>query len=164
VEIRADADSLVQLGKALRKEEDGKELRRDLIRALKVPLVPAVAEIKSGLLSMSSGSLRPGKESLRRAAARKVTTQVKLSGFAAGVRVRARKTPAVRGFANAPKRLNQAKGWRHRVFGRNTWVIQFGKPHYFDDPLRHRRAEFRAAVVAAMNDTARRIADRAQRG
>ncbi|MEV0227979.1 hypothetical protein [Nonomuraea sp. NPDC050786] len=164
MEIRADAESLVALGKALRKEEDGKELRRDLIRSLKKPLAPAVAEIKSGLLSMASGGLRTGGESLRRAAARKITTQVKLSGFAAGVRVRARKTPAVRGFANAPKRLNSPKGWRRQVFGRDTWVVQFGKPHYFDDPLRERREEFRAAVVEAMNDTAARLAANAKRG
>lgn len=157
----ANADALVALGKALKREADGKELRKDLIRELKKPLAPAVAEIKSGLLSMSSAGLPREGESLRRAAARRITSQVKLSGFAPGVRIRARKTPAVRDFANAPKRLNSPKGWRRRIYGRDQWVTQVSSnPHYFDDPLRHRRDEFRRAVLAAMEATAARIAQR----
>ncbi|WP_189243175.1 hypothetical protein [Planobispora rosea] len=165
MEISADTEGLKALGRALKTEADGKAMRRDLIRELKKPLVPAVAEIKSGLMAMSAGGLRPGGEALRTAVARRIRPEVKLSGFRAGVRVKARKTPAARGFANAPKRLNSAKGWRHPVFGhRDRWVVQFGRPDYFDDPLRNRRADFRQAVVEAMESTARRITDTTERG
>ncbi|GIH98091.1 hypothetical protein [Planobispora takensis] len=165
MEIRADVDGLKALGRALKKDADGKALRRDLIRELKKPLVPAVAEIKAGLMSMGAGGLRPGGEALRTAVARRIRPEVKLSGFRAGVRVKARKVPAARGFANAPKRLNSSKGWRHPVFGhRDRWVVQFGRPDYFDAPLRDRRDDFRQAVTEAMEATARRITDNAERG
>jgi hypothetical protein len=167
IDVTRGVDSLKDLGKALKKEADGKAMRRDLIKRLKVPLAPAVAEIKSGLMSMgSSGPPAKGaaKTSLRAQVARKIRPEVKLSGFRAGVRVKASKTPAIRGFANAPKRLNSPKGWRRPVYGnRQVWVVQYGQPGYFDDPLLHRRDEFRTAVVAAMGETADRIASNAKR-
>ncbi|MEU9888673.1 hypothetical protein [Sphaerisporangium sp. NPDC051011] len=164
IEMGVDAEALKALGRALKAEADGKQLRRDLIKQLKAPLAPAVAEIRAGLMSIGSGGLPSDGEPLRSAVAKRIRAEAKLSGFAAGVRVRARKTPAVRNFANAAKRLNSPKGWRRRVYGTDRWVVQHGKPHYFDDPLAHRRAEFRAAVLRAMEDLAARIAANAKRG
>ena len=149
--------ALVALGRALRAEADGKQLRRDLIKELKKPLAPAVSEIKAGVMAMPASGIPSAGESLRRAVARRIKSEAKLSGRAVGVRVRARRTPAVRGFANAPKRLNSPKGWRHPVFGRDQWVSQLGKPHYFDEPLQGRRQEFRRAVIRAMDQAARRL-------
>ncbi|MFD8531532.1 hypothetical protein ACFV0L_29340 [Streptosporangium canum] len=164
VEANVRAEALVALGKALKQESDGKAMRRDLIRELKKPLAPAVAEIKAGLMSISSGGLPADGQPMRRTVARRIATQVKLSGRLAGVRVRARKTPELRGFANAAKRLNSPKGFRHQVFGSNRWVVQFGRPNYFDDPLTERRAEFRQGVLDTMQATAQRIADNSTRG
>jgi hypothetical protein len=159
VELSIDQRALLELGRALKREEDGKQLRRDLIRELKKPLAPAVAEIKSGVMAIGAGGLPPGQgEPLRTAVVRRIRAEVKLSGKAIGVRVRARKTEAVRGFRHAPKRLNAAKGWRHPVHGNSDrWVVQFGNPGYFDRPLEGRRSEFRGAVLEAMEATARRI-------
>lgn len=159
VELTIEQRALLELGRALRREADGKELRRDLIRELKKPLAPAVAEIKSGVMAIGAGGLPPGEgEPLRSAVVRRIRAEVKLSGKAIGVRVRARRTEAVRGFRNAPKRLNSPKGWRHPVHGdTGRWVVQFGNPNYFDRPLEGRRAEFRSAVLEAMEATARRI-------
>lgn len=161
--MEVDAEALRALGRALRAEADGKELRRDLIRELKEPLKPAVAEIRSGVMSLSSSGLPHAGEPLRRSVARRITTEAKLSGKFPGVRIKARKTPGLRQFANAPKRLNSPKGWRHRVFGRDVWVTQLGRPHYFDDPLQGREQAFRRAVEQAMERTARRILQRAGR-
>lgn len=160
----AGVEELKALGKRLKAEEDGKALRRDLIRHMKVPLKPAVAEIKAGVMGMRSRGNPADGQSLRKAVARRITAEVKLSGKRAGVRVRGRKTPAVRGFQNAPQRINRAKGWRHLVFGREPWVGQVGKPGFFDDPLSGRKEEFRRAVRQAMEDTAARIAGRAGKG
>ncbi len=160
--LTIDQKALVSLGRALKSEADGKALRRDLIRNLRKPLAPAVAEIKAGVMAIPAHGLPAKGEPLRPAVARKIATQVKLSGRAPGVRVKARKTEAVRGFRNAPKRLNSPKGWRHPVWGNRgaPWVTQIGRPHYFDEPLEHRRPEFRHAVVQAMEDTARRLSIR----
>lgn len=162
--MNVDAEALVALGRALKQEADGKAMRRELIRELKKPLASAVAEIRSGLMSISSGGLPGDGVPLRAAVAKRIVSQVKLSGFAAGVRVRARKTSAVRGFTNAAKRLNSPKGWRRRVYGSNRWVVQHGRAHYFDDPLDGRREEFRRGVLEAMEATAARIAGNAKRG
>ncbi|GIH69440.1 hypothetical protein [Sphaerimonospora thailandensis] len=164
IELSADQEALQALGRALKQEADGKALRRDLLKELKKPLAPAIAEIKSGLMSIGSGGLPSEGEPLRASVGRKIRAEAKLSGFGTGVRVKARRTPAVRGFANAPKRLNSRKGWRHRVYGRDVWVQQVGKPGYFDDPLRGRKAQFRTAVLQAMNDMAARIAANAKKG
>lgn len=159
VELTIEHRALLELGRALKREADGKEMRRDLIRELKAPLAPAVAEIKSGVMAIGAGGLPPGEgEPLRTAVVRRIRAEVKLSGKAIGVRVRARRTESVRGFRHAPKRLNSAKGWRHPVHGNtNQWVVQFGNPGYFDRPLEHRRGEFRNAVLQTMEATARRI-------
>lgn len=158
VQLTIEQRALLELGRALKREADGKQLRRDLIRELKKPLAPAVAEIKAGVMSVGSGGLPPADgEPLRPAVTRRIRAEVKLSGHAVGVRVRARRTEAVRGFRNAPKRLNSPKGWRHPVYGTDRWVVQIGKPHYFDEPLESRRGEFRSAVLQAMDDTARRL-------
>lgn len=158
VELTIEQRALLELGRALKAEADGKALRRDLIREMKKPLAPAVAEIKAGVMSIGAGGLPPGEgEPLRPAVARRIRSEAKLSGRAVGVRVRARRTENVRGFRHAPKRLNSPKGWRHPVYGTDRWVTQLGKPNYFDDPLKRRHGEFRRAVLEAMEDTARRI-------
>lgn len=156
-DLTIEQRGLAELGRALRREADGKAMRRDLIRELRKPTAPAVAEIKAGVMSMPATGLPAAGEPLRAAVARKVRTEVKLSGYAVGVRVKASKTPALRGFRNAPKRLNSPKGWRHPVYGSAAWVSQRGQPGYFDDPLKHRRPEFRRGVLQAMDATARRL-------
>lgn len=158
-ELSGDQKALQALSRALKRHADGKELRKELIRELKRPLQPAIAEIKAELMTIGQAAPVKGQASLRRAVARRIRPVVRLSGFHAGVGVRARKTPTARGFSNAPQRLNSARGWRHPVFGdRNRWVVQFGRRDYFDGPLERRRAEFRVAVVDAMERTARKIA------
>lgn len=151
---------LQELARRLRKLEDGKELRRDLVRNLREAVKPAADEAKAAIRGAPVSGARHAGEGLRAAIARGVSVQVRTSGRTVGVRVRARKI-TVRGFVNAPKRWNRAKGWRHPVMGdRNNWVHQVGRPGWFDDPMRRRKPEYKRAAIKAMDETARKIAGR----
>src|SRR5947209_4575786 len=129
VELRVHDEDLKALARRLRQLEDGKQLRKDLVRGLREAVKPAVDAAKASIRSMPTSGRRHAGPGLRAGVARAVTVQVRTSGRSAGVRVRARKTPGLRGFANAPKRLNRQAGWRHPVMGdREAWVSQRGKP------------------------------------
>lgn len=173
--IRAEvsAPDLVDLGIAIKCEDNGAVLRRDLVRALRAAVKPAVGEAKSSIMSAPAGGLRQQSNgswhlgskkqaggSMRRAIARQITTEVSLTQKRARVKVKVRKRNMPRGFRNAPKAWSMDKGWRHPVIGTNRqrWVSQIGKPGWFDEPLRSHRAQYRAAVEAAMKATADRIA------
>jgi hypothetical protein len=152
---------LQDLGRALRSVEDGKQLRKDLMKNLRTALKPAVDQAKSTIRSMPATGVRHGGLSLRNEVAKKVTTEIRLSGRSAGARVRAKTTPNVRGFDTAPKRLNRAKGWRHPLFkNRERWYSQIGIPGWFDRPMQAGKSRYRKAVLDAMDNTAREIARR----
>lgn len=159
IELSADTQALQALAKKLGAEADGKKLRRDLAKEMRGALAPAVAEAKSGILSMSSGGLPHDGPPLRAAIARQIRAEARLSGRATGARVRAKKKSLPREFKNAPKRTNSRKGWRRRIYGRDVWVQQKGEPGWFDDPMKRHRREYRAAVLSAMNSAAKRITE-----
>lgn len=155
-------DGLAALVRALRAEEDGKQLRKDLAKNMREALKPAAAEAKSSIMAMSSAGLQTAP-ALRSAIARKIRPEVKLGGRWSGARVKAFKTKNIRNFPNAPKRTNRASGWRHPVYGnREAWVTQRGKIEWFDQAFDGRHGTYKAAVEQAMEDMARRIASRAR--
>lgn len=170
--IRAGVSSpdLVDLAVAIRYEQDGAVMRRELLQGLRAAVRPAIQEAKSSIMSMDSGGLRQPGGSLRRAIAKQVTSEVSLTQRKAKVKVKVRKRAMPRGFVNAPKTVSLPGGWRHPVVQRPLargaqgpmpaprWVQQMGKPGWFDEPLRSHRAAYRAAVQAAMDRTADRIA------
>lgn len=158
VETHEGLDALVR---AIRAEEDGKQLRKDLAKNMREALKPGAAEAKSSIMAMSSAGLRTGP-ALRSSIARKIRLEVKLGGRWSGARVKAFKTKNIRAFPNAPKRTNRSGGWRHPVFGnRDRWVTQQGKIDWFDDAFKGREGVYKEAVEKAMEDMARRIANRA---
>jgi hypothetical protein len=159
LDIRHD---LTELARALKTEEDSKQLRKDLVRNLREAVQPAVREAKAEIRSMPSKG--HAGMSLRSDVARRVGVQVKLSGRTVGVKVRTTATK-VRGFTNAPRLLNSKKGWRHPNIGagrrgQRDWVAEMGKPDWFDGPMRRGEPRYRKAVVAAVDDMAKRIARR----
>jgi hypothetical protein len=150
-------ERLTDLAKALRAEEDGKQLRKELLRNLRQALQPARDAAKASIKSMPVHGSHSG-QALRAGIARRVTIETRLSGRSAGVKLRAKKTPNIRDFANAPKRLNRRKPFRHPLFGnREQWVTQTGKPGWFDDAVNQRRGEYRRAVAQVLDDMAERI-------
>lgn len=162
-------EDLEDVGLALRLEEDGTRLRRALAKELRHSVDPAVEEAKGRIMAMGSAGLSHQGESLRGAISKNVKAQARLSGKTAGVRVRVSKSGMPRGFANAPKRTNRAKGWRHPVppprlpegvegpRRRPAWVHQFGAPGWFDQPMHELGPEALAAVQKVVADTADRI-------
>lgn len=162
IELHVDQQAMQALGRALKSEVDGNKLRRDLAKRMREAMAPVAGEIRSGLMAMpTSGAVPTEGGPLRTEVLKHLKVEARFSGRATGVRVRIRKR-GPRGFALAARRLNRKSGWRHRVFGRDVWVHQVGKPGYFDDPIEERAPESRRAVLEAMNDTAKRIADRAR--
>lgn len=146
--------------RAIRAEEDGKELRKELAKNLRDELKPAAAEAKTGIMSMSAAMTEaPG---LRSSIARKIRPEVKLGGRWSGARVKARKIQGIRGFANAPKRTQRAGGWRTRNFGRDQWRTQHGKTDWFDRAMHPESPRYKAAVAAALEAMAARIAARSR--
>lgn len=162
-ELRATHEGLDALARALKAEEDGKQLRKELAANLREALKPGADQAKSSIMGMIS--LNGSQPALRSAIAKKIRPEVKLGGRWTGARVKAFKTKNVRGFPNAPKRTNSARGWRHPVFGNtDVWVQQRGKVEWFDKGFRGREGIYKQAVHDAMEDMARRIADRAGNG
>ncbi|NUP16567.1 MAG: hypothetical protein HOZ81_10760 [Streptomyces sp.] len=154
-------DGLAALARALRAEEDGKALRKDLAKNMRDALRPGAEQAKNSIMGMVS--LHGAQPALRTSIARKIRPEVKLGGRWSGARVKAFKTKNIRGFPNAPKRTNRAGGWRHPVYGnREVWAHQRGKLEWFDRAFRGREQLYKQAVEAAMEDMARRIAARAR--
>ena len=158
IALETDGQALKRVALALRAEENGKALARDLGKNIRAALAPAVAEARAGINAMSSQGLPVEGQPLRQAIARRIRAQAKMSGRAPGARVRVSKKGMPRGFELAARRTNRRKGWRHPVFGNtDVWVAQTGRPGWFDDPMRRGRPRYRKAVLAAMNEASRRI-------
>lgn len=159
--VEVDQRDLKRLVVALRKEGDGKELRKDLVKGLRTAVAPAAQAAKAAILSMpSSGGERSGR-GLRAAVAAGVRVEVRTAGKV-GVFVVAKSTGMPRGFLNAPKRLN-AKKWRHPVHGTKKWVTQVGKPGWFDNTVTDAKPAANRAAADAMDSMAKRI-DQSTRG
>lgn len=162
-ELRATHEGLDALARALRAEADGKQLRKELAQNLREKLKPGAEQAKSSIMGMVS--LHGAQPALRSSIAKKIRPEVKLGGRWTGARVKAFKTKNIRGFPNAPKRTNSARGWRHPVYGNtDVWVHQRGKLEWFDKAFRGREGIYKQAIQEAMEDMARRIADRAGNG
>jgi hypothetical protein len=161
VEVTVSIEGFAALNRALRAEEDGRQLRRELGRNMRKSLQPAVERAAAGIMSMASAG-HDTSPALRPTIAKKIRPEVKLGGRWTGARVKARKTPNVRGFANAPKRTQRAAGWRTQTFGNGTWRVQHGKVEWFDRAMAPHGPEYRRAVHEAMEDMAKRIAERSR--
>ncbi|POG47096.1 hypothetical protein BV881_12205 [Streptomyces sp. ZL-24] len=159
-DLTVSHEGLTALVRAIRREEDGKLLRKELAKNMRDALRPGAAMAKSGIMSMPSAGTGMGP-SLRAGIAKKIRPEVKLGGRWTGARVKAFKTPGLRGFANAPKRTNRRDGgWRTLTYGREPWRTQVGKRQWFDEAFENDAALHRAAVYEAMESMARRLAAR----
>jgi hypothetical protein len=160
VSIEPDHAGFDRLARVLEVESSGDEWRADLATDLHAALKPGVAAVRSALLGMSSGGLEHAGEPLRATVASSVESDIRIEGDMAGARIRARKTFGLRGFVNAPKRLN-AKSWRHPTRGGHAWVTQVGQPGWFDDTLRRLAPVLHQAAQHALQNRADRISRKA---
>lgn len=160
LDVTVSSDGIRALGDALKAEADGKALRKELAKNMRDALKPAAELAKSGIMSMASAGPSTSP-SMKTAIAKKIRPEVKLGGRWSGARVKAKKTPGLRGFANAPKRTQRPAGWRTQSFGNGVWRNQTGKVLWFDHAMDGQQDRYRQAVHEAMEAMARRIADRA---
>jgi hypothetical protein len=159
LDMKRGIDSLVR---AIRAEQNGKVLRRELASEMRDALKPAAQAAKSSIMGMSSSGRGSASPPLRTAIARRIAPQIRLSGRSTGAKVRARKINT-RDFYNAPKRLNRAS-WRRPVFGSDEWIDQVGKPNWFDDAMKDHATQAKEGVVNAMEAMAKRLAQRTENG
>lgn len=164
LQFTIDQTQLRDVARILRKEEDGKLLRKDLVNEIKTILEPLRDEVRSSILEMTAGGLPHEGDPLRQAIAKRVVVEVRTGGRATGASIKAKRRGMPRGFEHAAKRTNRQK-WRHPVFRRVTkngvevdvWVNQVGKPRWFDDPISARKGHFRIQVLDAIRAMKRRI-------
>lgn len=156
IELSLDQLALERIDLAMKQEQDGKQLKRDLGKQLKQAVEPAIPAIRSELMSMGGAiSVQPG---LRVSVAMALKTAVRYSGPAPGVRVSISRKGMPRGFSDAARRINQG-AWLHPLWGRSgTAIMQVGVEGFFDRPLKERQPEMREAVEQAIEAMAQRIA------
>jgi hypothetical protein len=159
VSVEPDKESFERVIRALDNEADGKKLIAQLGRDLHAIMEPAAAEARSNVMAYQTGGLPHAGEPLRPAVASAVHTYVELGEHKAVVGLEADKI-RTRKFFNAPKRLNERKGWRHPTFG-GKWVTQMGAPGWFDRPVQRRQAQLKKAAQKCLQDVADRISRRA---
>jgi hypothetical protein len=158
IEFTVDQQAMQRVAKAMRGEEDGKTLRKELVGELKDAVGPGVSKVQGKLRSVPHASASRSSPPLGSYLASRVKPQVRLSGRSTGVAVRIAQTPAIRGFKMAARRLNR-QSWRRRVFGHDVWVVQNSPiPGYFDDTLAEGKPEYRAGVIRALEKMASRVA------
>jgi hypothetical protein len=159
VDLTVDQRAMQNVAKALKAEDDGKALRKDLIKELKIAVAPGVTAVKSQLTSMPSASV-PSSPALGSYLASRTVANVRLSGQRTGVAIRIKKTPQLRGFVTASRQLNRAS-WRHKVFGRDVWVTQQSPiKGFFDETLAKGKEAYKDGVARALDAMAKRIASR----
>lgn len=158
--VSVDQQGFAEVFRAIRAETDGKELRKELSANLRNAARPVVTDLKAAAQALPSQGLPHAQGMpLRQAIARSIGTDLRTTGKAAGIRLRAKATPNVRGFRYAARAMNKGS-FRHRVFGRDVWVTQTGQPRWFDNVTARNREPFRDAVLSAVEDMRDRIATR----
>lgn len=163
VELSFEQQGLQALGRAVRAEADGKQLRKELANNLKESLEPIQEQARSNLMSVGSAGLTQGAP-LRSTILNQMKAEARLSGRSTGARLRVRRRGMPRGFVNAPKALNSPKGWRPQVYGRDVSVNQVATPtEWFDRAHRDHHDQAADAAMEAIEAMAQRIADRAKR-
>ena len=158
--LELTAENLRNVSNALKAEEDGKELRKELTKNMREALKPGAARAKSSIMSMASSTPHNGP-ALKTSIARKIRPEVRITGKFPGAKIKAFKTKNLRNFPNAPKRTNRASGWRHPVFGNTEiWVQQTGKVKWFDRAFEGEQAHYKRQVQLALAEMVNRIASR----
>jgi hypothetical protein len=130
------------------------KFKRELQRNMRAIAAPVVARVRESILTMPSHH----DGTLRGQVARTVSSSVGLSK--SGVRLdiisSGAKMPA--GEDRLPGFLDSARGFNHPVFGnRGVWRRQWGKTGWFENPITQEAPAMKAAVQAAMDETARHL-------
>jgi hypothetical protein len=125
------SSDLKTMAKLMGKEADRKTIRKDFAADAKAVLAPLTSEARTAAGAIPSRGTTVGRP-LRPAIARAVGPRVKLTSRVTVIGIKVGRTPGVRQFALAGRRMNR-KSFKHLVFGReNSWTVQVGDPGWFD--------------------------------
>jgi hypothetical protein len=157
LKVTRGQSDLTRLAKALRKEGDAKEIRKQLTKGLRDGTKPAVAKVKSEALSLPAKGESPNH--LRRKMAKATGTQVRTGGRDAGVKVRVSR--ARMGNQAALARVTNKGPWRHPVYQRRgakpVWVTQRSKAGWFDNANRSTSRVVRREIKNVMDGIEKRL-------
>lgn len=154
------AEQLRRLSRDLRQLEDGREIRKDLVRNLKAVANEVVRAERAAVLALPSKgeNARRGRRPLRRRFASATQARVRPSGRDAGVSVLINPKRMPEGQHNLPAYWNRERGYerlRHPVFGdEDTWVQQPVHP-WFYETARPYEAEAPRRLIGVLNAVAR---------
>lgn len=136
-----DASDLVRASKALRAAGRG-DLRKLMNREIREQTKPVVTDLRRAVQSIDSRVKKEGgaararrshrngrgrAHGLRASIARAIQIKIRVSGIKTGVSIRVDTKKLPPDQKTLPKKLDDPRGWRHPVFGGDTWVHQYGK-------------------------------------
>lgn len=106
-----------------------------------------------------------GRSGLRASIARSLRIVVRDSGNTVGVRITTDGSRLPANERGIPRGLDSAKGWRHPVFGTDSWVTQYGNPPgWFLSTANAHKPDARRRLEAVFRKYADELAARARRG
>lgn len=158
--VIVDRSDFRRVGAILRREADSRRLAIGLGGKFRVIAEPIIAQQKTRVSNIPSRGLVREGGSIRAAIQDSLMVRTRLTGYGAGVIIRAATTPNIRRFRMAPRRFNQRKPFRHRLFGQDRWYNQTGDGGWFSEPALHGIPAFRAGCKTELDAMARRIAAR----
>lgn len=145
-------EELQRVGQLL--EEQDKKVRRDIGKHLTKAVKPVGDEAKS-----HAREILPRRGGLNEwVASSRTSVRTKLTGSGANVRlVATRKTSS----GKTAKLQDIDSGTvRHRVFGRNQWVMQRVRPRWFTDPAEQAAPEIQTSLLKVLDDIEARLRGR----
>lgn len=159
--IELDSDiskKMVKLKRAMAEGAGGKTLKRELSKRLRGIMQPLANEQKLRVLRLpSKGHVGP---SMRQAVARQTKAATRWSGRQAGIQIIQRARSMPRGFNMAGRMFNRADGWNPRSLGGEVLHQQVRPAGWFDEPVGRESPQVRQQIVAALDETADRLASK----
>lgn len=155
------AEQLRRLAKDLRKHEEGREIRKGVVRSLKDVANEVVRAEKAAVLALPSKgeNARRGRRSLRRRFATATQSRVRASGKDAGVSVLINPKRMPEGQQNLPAYWNRERGYerlRHPVFGDpDTWVQDQHVTPWFYETARPYETVTQRRLIGVLDAAAR---------
>lgn len=162
IEVETDIkDAMMALKRAMAAGAGGRTLKRELSKRLRGIMNPLVQEQRSRVLRLPSKGTTQGR-SLRQAVAQQTKAATRWSGRNAGVQVIQRARSMPRGFNMAGRMLNREEGWNPTTLGGETRHQEMKPSGWFDEPTAGVRPEIGREVMAALEDTAAKLAQEAR--
>lgn len=169
IEIRINTegeDTFRALGARFREYSTGTKLSNDLRSKLRKVGEPVIGDLRAAVMGVSVQSSREGlgRPHYSRQLRARVASAIRLSVAYKGVRFNVQGALVDHKYGNALAKyldgeLPTHRNWRHPVFGRDVWTVQYGSPWFFET-IRVHAGDFEQACADVMTEALRNIAGR----